>query len=284
MIWLPYSLVAVFLLGVSMALYKMPSFKGYSSFHSTFWSNFFYFILALLTLVIFGNPALALQISWWGILWGALFAATMLQQKILLKRAETNTLLPVTSSLSNIVTVALGVFLLSEKISPVQIFGVIVIFVAIFLFTRKRGKFPVDAHSLILSVGIITVSIAAKYVQKFGATHDSILHFSFYQALGATLSSLVLIFLFERKTLPALLSIRHTWKVSLAIAVLGTVAGLALLRALSVGPLSGVYAIQPSYIFITAIVGAILYKEILTFRKIALILVTIAGIILIKIG
>ena len=282
--WLTYSTAAVLLLGVSMALYKMPSFKGYSSFHSTLWVNIFYFLIALAVLVLFGVPSSLFTISWYGLLWGVFFAVTMLQQKLLLKRAETNTLLPVTSSLGGILTIGVGVLLFSETISLTQMMGILVIFTSVFLFSRKKGEFPLDINSITLSLGIITASTITKYIQKIGATHDAIFHFALYQSFGAMLFSLILIYIFEKHTIPKIFEIKHTWKTSLVIAVFSTTAGYALLKALSIGPLSGVYAIQPSYIFVTAIIGVILYKEVLTVRKIALMVLSIIGIIFIKIG
>lgn len=70
---------------------------------------------------------------------------------------------------------------------------------------------------------------------------------------------------------------------SLTIACFSTVAGYSLLKALSSGPLSGIYAVNSSYLIITAIMGVVLYKEKLTKYKVCLILVTILGVILIKI-
>ena len=267
-----------------MALYKMPSFKGYSSFHSTLWVNIFYFSLALVVFLLFGLPTSLFVVSWYGLLWGVFFAVTMLQQKLLLKRAETNTLLPVTSSIGSILTIVVGVLLFSEKISLVQMVGSVLVFMAVFLFSRKKGEFPLDTNSVGLSLGIIVASTITKYIQKIGATHDSIFHFALYQSLGAMVFSLVLIYIFEKHTISKIFEIKHTWKTSLTIAVFSTAAGYALLKALSIGPLSGVYAIQPSYIFITAIIGVILYKEVLTVRKVTLMFMTVIGIILIKLG
>ena len=48
--------------------------------------------------------------------------------------------------------------------------------------------------------------------------------------------------------------------------------------------LSGVYAIHPSYTFVSALVGRAFFKESLTGKKILLALMSVAGIILLKIG
>lgn len=268
-----------------MALYKMPSFKGYSSYLSTLWTNIYSLIFALIVFWFLGKGQIPLTtISWFGILWGVFFAITMLLQKTLLKRAETNVLLPVTSSLESVLTVLTGVILFSEHISFVQSVGMIGVILAVFLFGRKKGEFPLDFSALSISCGIVLASTVTKYIQKIGATHDTIYHFATYQFVGAIVAALTLIFLFEKKSLCIIFSIKETWKITLITAFFATVGGYALLNALKTGPLSGVYSIQPSYIFITAILGSFLYKEKITLQKIIFMTICVAGVILIKIG
>lgn len=282
--WIFYSLIAVCSLGVSMSLYKMPTFRGYSSLHSTFWTNLFSLIFSIIIFIIFAVSGDSItNISFYGLLWGVFFALTMAQQKVLLKRIETNTLLPITSSLGNILTVFLGIILFSESISLLGYFAITLIIISTFLYNRKDGGLVLDANSLTLGIGIIVTSTITKVIQKFGATHDSIVHFSFFQYLGASLCALFLIYVFEKNSLKQIFDIRQTCKMSLTISCFSTIGGYSLLKALSSGPLSGVYAIQPSYLIITAIMGVILYKEKLTKYKICLILLTILGVILIKI-
>jgi multidrug transporter EmrE-like cation transporter len=168
--WFFYSVIALIALGTSMSLYKMPTFKGYSSFHSTFWTNVFSLGITSIVLVIFSSSLLSIAtISWYGLLWGVFFATTMVQQKILLKRMETNTLLPVTSALGSVCTVLTGLILLSESISLLQTFGILFVLVSVFLFTRKTGSYPIDINSVTLSTGIILSSTISKYLQKLGA-------------------------------------------------------------------------------------------------------------------
>ena len=49
-----------------------------------------------------------------------------------------------------------------------------------------------------------------------------------------------------------------------------TIAGFAFLKALSTGPLSGVYPIAAGYTFVTALLVVWLYKEKLTMYKLFL--------------
>jgi drug/metabolite transporter (DMT)-like permease len=282
--WVLYATVAAIAVGISTALFRMPTFKGYSSLHSTFWINAFCLVLSLVIFLLFMGEKSLTIISWYGLLWGVLFAFTTAQQKILLGRMETNTLLPVTSSLSNVLTVAAGIFLFSEQLSSIQYVAVLIILFSVFLYSRKKGGLILDAHAISFGLGIIASSTLGKIVQKTGAVYDSILHFAVYQYIGATVCAFILVCVFESASLRRLPAIGSTWKISFTAAVFMTVAGYAFLNALATGPLAGVYPIAAGYTFIVALLGVWLYKEKLTSYKVWLMLLTFIGIVLMKLG
>ena len=74
------------------------------------------------------------------------------------------------------------------------------------------------------------------------------------------------------------------WKGSVLIGLFSVAGGYAIFKALSFGPLSGVYAIHPAYTFIAGIFGLIFFKEKLTKKKILLAFLSFVGIVLLKIG
>src|SRR3989339_460564 len=201
--WLSYSIASTILLGISMSLYKMPSFKGYSSFFSTFWTNLFSAFFVLIALVLFGQSYLSglSTISWYAIVWGGFFAINMVLQKILLQNVETNSAYPVTSSIGSVVTVLIGITVLSEHVSIIQTAGIAIILLSVFLFTRKTGSFPLDQKTILLSLGIIVSSTASKYIQKLGAVNDSVSHFMLWQYLGAALFGLLIAYIFFKEKL-----------------------------------------------------------------------------------
>lgn len=284
--WLPYSIASTILLGISMSLYKIPSFKGYSSFFSTFWTNLFSAFFVLITLACFGQSYLSglSTISWYAITWGGFFAINMILQKILLQNVETNSAYPVTSSIGSVVTVLIGITVLSEHISIIQTAGIAIILLSVFLFTRKSGSFPLDQKTVLLSLGIIASSTASKYVQKLGAVNDSASHFMLWQYLGAALFGLLIAYIFEKERFGNITHLGKYWKGSALIALFSVAGGYAIFKALSFGPLSEVYAIHPAYTFIVGIFGFIFFKEKLTKKKIILALLSVVGIILLKIG
>lgn len=281
--WFYYSIAATLFLGISMVFYKMPAFKNYSPFLSTFWSNLLAWIMVFIFFFkpIFYNP---FSVSWWGLLWGVLFAVTMILQKIVLKKIETNALFPITSGVGNIITIGIGIILLSESISVIQIFGMFAIFLSVFFFTRKKEDVPLTWDVIILCIGFITTSTISKYVQKLGAMHDTLWNFMVWQYLGAAVFALVSAFLIEKQTFRNTLDIKKYFTGSFLIGLFSFLGGWAIFEALARGPLSGVYSIHPAYTFVTALLGYFFFKENLTKRKIVLIALSILGVILIKIG
>lgn len=286
MTWLPYSIAATILLGISMAFWKMPSFKNYSSFFSTFWTNVISAILVLtLLLVTKFSPITGLHtVSWYAIAWGACFAVNMVLMKILLQNKEAGAVFPVTSSLGSITTILIGLVFLAEQVSIIQTVGIVLIILSVYFFSRKGGSFPLDKKTILLSIGIIAASTASKYFQKLGAVHDTVGHFMMWQYVGAALFALLITAWFERKNFKAITQVRVYLKGAFLISIFSVMGGWAIFKALETGPLSGVYAIHPAYTFISAIFAYLLFKEKLTWEKVALIILTIAGVVLLKIG
>lgn len=282
--WVFYSIIAAVTVGISVALFKMPTFKGYSSLHSTFWVNIFSLTVALIVFFAFTDEIPLTTISWYGLLWGVLFAFTTAQQKILLGRMETNILLPVTSSLSNVLTVFAGIFIFSEQLSGLQYVATLIILLCTFLYSRKKGGLILNRYAVLFGLGIIISSTLGKVVQKTGAVHESIIHFAVYQYIGATICAFLLVYLFEPFSLKRLHKIEDTWKISLVAGLFMAIAGYAFLLALASGPLAGVYLIAGAYTFVAALFGVWLYKEKLTRYKLFLMALACIGIILMKLG
>lgn len=283
--WLTYSILATIFLGFSMVFYKIPAYKNYSGFISTIWTNAISAVLVIIGLLLFSNANLTEGgISWYGILWGAFFAMSMIFYMLLLRGRDAGVIFPVMSSIGNSVTVLIGVIFLSEKLSLIQIFGIVIIILSVYFFSKKKGELVLDTKALWCAVGLIVASTIQKYVQKLGAMNDTIPHFMTYQYIGAAVFAAVLLFIFERDKVKEVHVIKKYWKGAFLIALFSVLGGYAIFKALSLAPLSTVYAIHPSYTFVAAIMGVILFKEKITARKIVLILTSIVGVILLRIG
>lgn len=276
-----------------MVFYKLPSFKNYSGFISTIWTNALSAILVVLGIILFTKNGLYrdLGVSWYGLLWGVTFSISMVIYKTLLKGKEAGVLFPVMSSIGNIVTVGVGIVILSEKISPLQGLGILTILMSVFLFSKKKkeseddkGRLNLTKKEIFLAIGLIVASTLQKYIQKMGADTTDVYHFMVYQYAGAMLFGIVLALFFDKNNFHEIVLVKKYLKGAFLISIFSILGGYTIFKALSLAPLSSVYAIHPSYTFISAILGVWLFKESLTKRKVILILLSIFGVILLRIG
>lgn len=284
MSWLTYSALATIFLGFSMVFYKLPSYKNYSSFVSTIITNSISTIIIIVVLCITGKIGAIQHLSWYGLAWGATFSISMVLFKKLLNGRDAGVIFPTVSSVGNAVTIIVGLMFLSETVSIVQTLGILIILLSIFFFQRKEGKMAFNTEALWFSLGIIVFSTAQKFIQKLGATHGSVEQFMLYQYFGAALFGLVLTVVFDRKNLVEILTPKKYLKGACLISIFSVAAGYVILKALTLAPLSKVYAVQPIYTLVTAMLGVWLFKEKVTARKVVLVLVSILGVVLLRIG
>ena len=282
--WLIYSILATIFLGFSMVFYKLPSYKNYSSFISTIVTNALSTIFVVLILWISMGSVDFQHISCYGLAWGATFCVSMVLYKKLLNGRDTGIIFPAVSSVGNAVTVLVGIIVLSERISLIQTLGILTILLSIYFFQKKDGKLTFNKEALILALGIIIFSTIQKFIQKLGAEHETVQHFMLYQYLGATLFGLILTSIFERGKLKELFALKKYLKGAILISLFSVLGGYMIFKALSLAPLSQVYAIHPMYTLVSAMLGVWLFKEKVTARKVLLIFLSIAGVILLRIG
>lgn len=284
--WTSYAIAATVVLGVAIALYKLPSFKGYSKLVSAFWTNAFSGLCVLGVLGGFHANGLAVygHVSWYALLWGALFAGNMILVMIVLQDVETVAVLPLTSSLSTAMTALVGVVVLMERFSLVQAAGIVCVLVTIVAATRQGGTIRMTRKMALFLPGIVATSVVAKYVQKLAATNEPIERFMAWQYVGATLLSLAAIAVFERPSLRDVLRPARYWRGTAATGALSAIGGYLIFRALQKGPLSGVYVICALYVFVAAFVGWLFFNETMTRRKAAFAAASVIGIILLKVG
>ena len=280
--WFPFSLAAVVLFGVSMAFYKFPSVKKYSKFATTFWTLLVSVVLAFIFFFSY-LPLTTSGMLWLAFLWGISFPSIMLLQMYALEHVDTNVLFPVTTTASLVVTVLVGIFAFGEYVTLLQGIGISLAVATVFLFLYKGGT--LQFASLVLSVGsaIIFVSAFNKVLQKIVADSFDIHAFQIYQYLFATLISAAILFLAHRKNWKQEL-FSGAIKIGSIIGVFGFLGGYALFIALTKGPFPLVTAIHSLYIFVTALAAYLIFKEELTARKMLLIALAVAAVLLIRLG
>ncbi len=284
MSWLTYSILATISIGFSMVFYKLPSQKNYSSFISTIVTNIISGIMIVVALYVTNGFAHIHKFSWYGLGWGALFALSMVLYKKLLNGRETGIIFPIVSSIGNTITILVGLIFLSEILSFIQILGIAIIVLSVFFFQKKEGRLVFNNNAIKIAIGILIFSTAQKFIQKLGAIHDTTQEFMITQYVGAALFACVLTLIFERQSFGDILKVKKYIKGALLISIFSVIGGFAILKALSLAPLSKVYAIHPMYTFVTAVLGIWLFKEKVTAQKAILVLVSILGVVLLRIG
>ncbi len=280
--WLVFSLSATLLLGISVALYKVPSFKNESRYVTAFWSMIFPFFLSIIFFSGFLNlssPKMILT----ALIWGISFSLLVLLQMKALKDVDTNALFPVTSIISLVTSLVAGFLLFKEIISLVQFIGIFLVIVVVYFYLYKKENIRYSNEILFLGLGIIFFSAFNKIIQKFVAEGFDIHAYQIYQYAFATLFSfLILIYFHKKKTFSY-----FTKKSFLSGSLIGIFAffgGYALLTALTKGPFVLIMSIHSLYIFVTALTGFFLFKEKLDKKIILLILVSVLAVILMRLG
>ena len=131
--------------------------------------------------------------------------------------------------------------------------------------------------------GIIFISAFNKVLQKVVAGKFDIHVFQIYQYLFAAIFALLIYLILHRRD----------WKthifsgglgVGSLIGVFSFFGGYAFYIALTKGPFPLVTSVHSLYILITALTAYFLFKEQLTMKKIFLLLLAIAAVVLIRIG
>jgi drug/metabolite transporter (DMT)-like permease len=283
--WVTYSIVATISLGTAAALYKIPSNLGHSSLFSTFWANAFAALAVCCGLLVCGESAqIAFPSTWYALFVGASFASIMALTKTLMKNIDVGVVFPVTSALSAVGTIGTGLVILDERLSLVQTVGVVTILLSTYMFTRKGGPFPVNARTALLTGSIVTLSTFGKYWQRQGVMKDPPTQFLLWQLIASAGFALLLSVYFERKRFKEILHVEQYLRGSGLIGLFTAIGGAAIVQALHRGPMSGVYAIHPSYILISGFLGSLLFNEAFTRKKVLLAVLSVVGVLLVKIG
>lgn len=280
--WFIFSVAATLLLGIAMALFKVPSFKGHSRQVTAFWMMLIPFLFSFFMFfkyLEFTSVGMVLT----ALVWGASFSLLVMLQMYALKHVNVGTLFPITSMSSLVVTILLGFLLFSNIISLIQFFGIIMVVTLVYLYTHKKDKLVYSNTVVLVGLGIIFLSVFNKILQKFVVTNFNIQAYQIYQYLFATMFSFLILLYVHRKDFKKYFSRGSLFSGSL-IGIFSFFGAYSLLIALSKGSFVLVMSIQSLYIFVVAFFGAFLFKEKLELKKIILLVLSVAAVILIKIG
>lgn len=189
--WFPFSVAATLLFGISMAFYKLPSVKSQKRYAVSFWQLFFCFLLSVM---FFLRDLINVDLDTvlYGFLWGASFFVLSVTQMKALKTIETNTLYPITTSMSLVATVLFGILFFKDVISLWQVLGILLVVTIVLLFSYAGGRLKFSKEIAWIGLTIISLSAFGKIIQKFAADNVDIHTLQIFQYLFAMLFALVI--------------------------------------------------------------------------------------------
>lgn len=280
--WLPFSLLATICFGISTSLLKIPTLKGHSKVASAFWLISF---STLLSIVFFHSHLLSPdpRTLILAAVWGVSFAMILMLQMYALTKIDSNVLFPIGTTLSLIVTVAIGLFVFAERLSELQIVGVLLAIASIYFFVYQKGKLRFSPLVIWVIISIVSFSAFGKIVQKIAADDVDIFAFQMYQYIFGMIFVLAVYLVMNKGRYKALFSSKAIFWGSLN-SIFSFFGGWAILTALTMGPFTLITAIHSTYILVTAVIGWIFFKENLNARKVFLICLAIVAIVLMRVG
>ena len=277
--WFIHSLIAVTAVGVTMALFKVPTSKG----HNKFVYSFFGFVVASILSFIFLRSSINIDSNamLFGLGWGSLYALIVLLQMEILKKLDTSAVFPITGTISNVFVLIIGLLFFHDKLSIQQFLGVSLAFFTVGFYNQIHKHITFKNGLLFGASAIVLLSTLAKFIQKFGSISTEIENFIFWQLFFAMLTSaIILIFIAGKDTgwKSGFSKYIIVWAIALGTTTfIGTV---EIVRALTTGPVSLVYTINSFYILITSLIAWKFFGERLTKHKIIFLLIAIISVIL----
>jgi len=264
-----------------MVFYKFPSSKNLNRFNVSFWSLLISFLLSIIffnTKIETTSTAMLILAA----LWGASFLALSIIQMYALSHVETNTLFPVTSILSLVLTVALGLTFFKDSITFLQGSGIFLVILTVYFYIFDGIKLKFSNSILGIGLFIVFLSALNKILQKLAADNVNVEAFQIYQYLFGVIFAFACFLYTQKETWRKDIFLGH--KIGSIIGLFSFLGGYLLILALASGPLSLVFSIFALYTLVTAIAGYIFFKENLTKRKIALIFLAIVATLVIRLG
>lgn len=268
-------------LGLIMSLYKVPIAKQISKYALTAWSFFFATVIA--GVVLHQYVFIDLRTIILSSLWGTGYAILTLTLMHALHKHTTSGVFPFTSLASNILVIIGGVLFFNDSISPMQ-WVAIVASLLLFVVSYWDNKMHFILEIAPLFACIALLSTCNKFIQKIGASSVEVHNFIFWQLLFALVSSLLVLCFVTKK--PSFISFSSVpllgW--AFAIGVLNFGSTYAIVKALSLGPISLVYVILGLYTIFTTVFASLFFKEKITIKDLVFISLSFLVVLFIKLG
>jgi len=280
--WLWYTLIASFFFGIQSFLYKTSSQKKCDKYIVIL---SFMITVELLALSFFLLQGLTLTKIGLTAILGTLMAIFFFLKNIGMFKAleylPTHSALPVTQS-AKVLVVILALFIFKETLEPLQIIGIIIVFLALHLIHRQSKKhenYHENKKGYIYAVLAIIPAALMEVINKFAAT---LVDLNAYIISTYFFSVIIAYITHKTTTKNHHPNLNTSIKLGILIGILNYIGYKSLLTALQTGPLSLVTPILASSLIVTVILARIIHKEELNAKQFGLVILSIAGVIMIS--
>lgn len=269
-----------------MSLYKLPStIKNVDANGLNVWSSFFFLVYAAIFFLPHTVFSLNNTILTVALIQGIIFTLRTLLQMHGLKYAQTNALFPTTSTTALLVVIAVGILFYGDSLSQLQIVGVLLSIIVLFMFAFKGGKLTFSSIDAVkVWVGIVFLSAVGNLLNKVAADLGDIHTFQFFLYVFIFISSIAMLMIQKKGELKKVIHSKGAMLGGLGIGFFGFFGAWALIIALTTGPVSVAQTINSSYVIVTALMSSMFFGEVLTKKKVILILLGVIALGIIKIG
>lgn len=284
--WYLYSVVALIFMGAQRFLYKVSAERGCPTAWTTFSFMTTVTVLSALFFFLLGEPIAEVRML---LLTAALNSGSFLLGTIThieaLKHIPASVVYPVIR-LNMVIVVLFSIFYFSDRISLYQVVGIALAIIVIIVLTRemdekkggygnlRRGLMLVSISVLSGSVASISSKLAALYVNKL-----AFMALSYF--MGACFS---LGLTARRESVGTRKSRKEALIIGFLMGLINFAGFYAFLKALSAGPLSIIISMVGMHFVIAVILSVFIYKERVTFLRGLGIFLTVASILLLRLG
>jgi drug/metabolite transporter (DMT)-like permease len=283
--WFLYSITGAILIGIFVALFKIPAHKGYKSLPVLLFS----FLTSGVAAIIFFHGSFketSTGVLVCALLWGLSFAVASAVQMHALRHIDVAVLSPLTAALGLSVTVVLGTFFFKDAISFAAWCGITLVILTILFLSEKGEKdeskfFGAGGVMVLVIVGL---GVFTTFLMKYATAHYSVEAIQLYQYFFGFAATALLIPITKqhRESKITLKDCKDAAPWGILLGVLSAVGGYFVYLSLKTGPFAIVNSINALYLIVTVVVAALLFKEKLTKKRALLVIFAFVALILMQ--
>ncbi len=283
--WFLYAITGAVLIGVFVALFKIPAHKGYKILPVLLFS----FLTSGITAIAlfhgsFGQTSTGVLVC--AFLWGLAFAVASAVQMHALHHVDVAVLSPLTASLGLSASVVIGTFFFHDTISFAAWCGITLVILTILFLSEKSEKNERSffGAGFFFVMVIVALGVFNTFLVKYETVHFSIEAIQLYQYFFAALMTAVLIPITKQHKLGGItqkdMEDAAPWGILLGL--LSALGGYLYYLSVKTGPFAIVNSISSLYIIVTVIVAAVVFREKLTRKRALLVLFAVIALILMQ--